>query len=212
MRLGLIGDIHADVRALEAALRRLDALGVAGIVCTGDLVGYGDEPDAAVALVKDRGIPSVRGNHDRYALESRRLLGPRGWRPAQLRNDTWEFLETLPTHRLIDQDGRRLALYHGSPRSDLEFVSPYKPLPESVHQFWEETDAQILILGHTHIPMIDRQPRGTIINPGSVLSNPSIQTSHSFAVVDLESQAVRVYDIRLGHVIRRDPVTLPDLE
>lgn len=212
MRLGLIGDIHADVRALEAALRRLDAMGVTSIVCTGDLVGYGDEPDAAVALVRDRGIPCIRGNHDRSALESRRLLGPRGWGPARLLDDTWEYLEALPTHRRIDHGGRVLAVYHGSPRSDLEFVSPYKPLPESVHQFWAETDARMLVLGHTHIPMIDRQPQGTIVNPGSILGAPGVQTSHSFAVVEVETLAVRVYDIRLGHVIRRDPVTLPDLE
>ena len=212
MRLGLIGDIHADVRALESALRRLDAMGVTTIVCTGDLVGYGDQPDAAVALVRDRGIPCVRGNHDRTALESGRLLGPRGWQAARLRDDTWEFLAMLPLERLIDHGGRRLAIYHGSPRSDLEFVSPYKPLPESVHQFWAESDAELLILGHTHIPMIDRQPKGTIVNPGSILGLPTVQTSHTFAVVDLEAMAVRVYDIRLGHVIRRDPVTLPDLE
>ncbi len=211
MRLGLIGDIHADVHALEGALRHLDAMGVVSVVCTGDLVGYGDFPDDAVALARDRGIPSVRGNHDRYALESRRILGHRGWQPARLRDETWEYLATLPTHLLLERGGRRLAVYHGSPRSDLEFVSPYKPLPDSVHQFWEATAAQMLILGHTHIPMIERLEAGTIVNPGSILSSPGIQTSHSFAVVDLESLAVRVYDVQYGHVIRRDPLTLPDL-
>ncbi len=64
MRLGLISDIHGDIRALETTLSRLDQLAVDQIVCLGDLVGYGSEPDAVVAQLRDRGIPCIRGNHD----------------------------------------------------------------------------------------------------------------------------------------------------
>jgi putative phosphoesterase len=211
MRLGLIGDIHADVRALEGALRHLDALGVAKVVCAGDLVGYGSQPDDAVALVRDRGIPCARGNHDRWALERRRLLGPRGWQPARLKDDTWAFLEALPPALAVEAGGRRVAVHHGSPASDLEYVTPYKPLPPSVRDFWADSDADLLVLGHSHIPMIERLAGGTIVNAGSVMGVPGIQTSYSFAVVDLLDLAVRVYDVRLGRVIRRDPVTLPDV-
>jgi putative phosphoesterase len=210
MRLGLIGDIHGDVRALEAALGRLEALGVDRIVCTGDLVGYGSQPDAAVTLLRDRAIPCIRGNHDRWAVERRRTIGVRGWQPARLRDETWAYLEVLPPSRIINLGGKTLAIHHGSPASDMEFVTPYKPLPPSVESFWNDTDADLLILGHTHIPMIERIPAGTIINPGSILGVPGVQTSYSFAVVELDDLAVRVYDIRLGRVIRRDPVSLPD--
>jgi predicted phosphodiesterase len=106
--------------------------------------------------------------------------------------------------------GRVLAIYHGSPASDTEFVSPYKPLPESIVRFWEEDDADILVLGHSHIPMIDRGPRGTIINPGSVLGVPGVQTSYSFAIVDLDDLSVRIFDIRTGREIRRDPIVLDE--
>jgi putative phosphoesterase len=212
MRLGLIGDIHADVRALEDALRHLDALGVACILCAGDLVGYGAEPDEAVALVRDRGIPCIRGNHDRWALERRQVLGPRGWQPARLDDDTWAFLEGLPAAMAVEVGGRRLAVHHGAPGSDLEYVTPYKPLPASVVDFWAGPGADVLVLGHTHIPMIERMVGGgAIVNAGSVMGVPGVQTSSSFAVVDLDDLAVRVHDIRLGRVIRRDPLTLPDL-
>src|SRR3954452_1340381 len=84
MRLGLIADIHADPRALEATLRHLEALRVEEIVCAGDLVGYGAEPDAVVTMLRDRAIPCIRGNHDRWALERRQVIGIRGWKPAAL--------------------------------------------------------------------------------------------------------------------------------
>jgi putative phosphoesterase len=210
MRLGLLADIHADPRALEGALRGLEAHGVERTVCAGDLVGYGDQPDAAVALIRERAIPCIRGNHDRWALERRQVIGPRGWKPAALSDDTWEFLDSLPTSDRLDWDGRVVAIYHGSPESDLEFVSPYKPLPESIERFWTQGEAQVLILGHTHIPMIHREPRGTIINPGSVVGVPVVQTSYSFAIVDPEELAVRIFDIRTGREIRRDPVYLAE--
>jgi putative phosphoesterase len=208
MRLGLIADIHADIRALEATLRHLEALDVAQILCAGDLVGYGSHPDAVVALVRQRGIPCIRGNHDRWALEKRQVIGPMGWKPAVLRDETWEFLGGLPASARWELAGRVLEIHHGSPASDTEFVSPYKPLPASVEQFWAETEAHVLVLGHTHIPMVHRGERGTIINPGSVLGVPGVQTSYSFAVVELDTLAVRIYEVRTGREIRRDPVFL----
>jgi putative phosphoesterase len=204
MRIGLIADVHADPRALEDALRGLASHGVDQILCAGDLVGYGNEPDAAVAILRDRAIPCVRGNHDRWALERRQVLGPRGWKPAVLRDDTWDFLQALPASDRHVWAGRVLAVHHGSPARDTEYVTPDRPLPESVERFWAAGDAQVLILGHTHIPMIHRGPCGTVLNPGSVLGVPGIPTSYSFAVVDPEILAFRLFDIRTGREIRRD--------
>jgi predicted MPP superfamily phosphohydrolase len=101
MNLGLIADIHADIRALEAALGRLDDLAIGRIYCAGDLVGYGSEPDAVAALLRDRGIPCISGNHDRWALERRQVLSVRGWKPAQFHDDTWDTLQQLTTSRRV---------------------------------------------------------------------------------------------------------------
>jgi len=210
MRLGLIADIHADPRALEATLRHLEALRVEEIVCAGDLVGYGAEPDAVVTMLRDRAIPCIRGNHDRWALERRQVIGIRGWKPAALSDDTWEFLEALPPSLRIARGGHVAAVHHGSPAGDTEFVTPYKPVPESVTRFWAEDEADVLILAHTHIPMIDRGPRGTLINPGSVLGVPGLQTSYSFGVIEWDELAVVIHDVRTGREIRRDPVFLAD--
>src|SRR3954467_7076986 len=121
MRLGLIADVHADPRALEGAPRGLDRYGVDQILCAGDLVGYGGQPDAVVAMLRDRAIPCIRGNHDRWALERRQTIGPRGWQRAVLREETWEFLHALPECARRTCAGRFLAVYHGSPESDTEF-------------------------------------------------------------------------------------------
>jgi putative phosphoesterase len=209
-RLGLFADIHADRRALELTLDRLEGLGVDEIVCAGDIVGYGDEPDAVVSILRERAVPCIRGNHDRWALERRQVIGPRGWRPAVFRDSTWEFLESLQEcHRQV-WAGRVVTVHHGSPHNDTEFVTPYKPIPTSVEGFWDENEGQILFLGHTHIPMIERTERGTLVNPGSILGVPGVQTSSSFAVIEAASLAIRFYDVASGREIRRDPVFLED--
>ena len=210
MLLGLIADIHADPRALETALRRLEALGAGTVLCAGDLVGYGSQPDAVATLLRDRAVPCVRGNHDRWALERRQVIGPWGRRPAAWRDETWDFLRALPPSLRVELAGRTIEVHHGSPSSDTEFVTPYKPLPESVERLCDGGEADVVVLGHTHIPMIERRPRGLLINPGSVLGVPGIQTSYSFAVVELATLAVRVFEVGTGREIRRDPIFLAD--
>ena len=208
MRLGLIADIHGDIRAIEAALSWLDRLAVDQVVCLGDLIGYGSEPDAVVARLRDPGIPCIRGNHDRWALERRQMLGLRGWKMAELHHDTWDFLGRLPASRRLECEGRIIELHHGSPAGDTEYVTAYKPFPPSIKQFWDQNNTHVLALGHTHIPMIDRGPRGTIINPGSLMGVPGVQTSYTFAVLDIPSLAVRIHEVRTGREIRRDPINL----
>jgi putative phosphoesterase len=206
MRLGIVGDIHGDVRAFEAALRTLQSLRVDSLVCTGDLVGYGWQADEVIQLVRDLQLPCIRGNHDRWAIERRQVIGPRGWKPAVLHDDSWLFLESLPPTLVWKGHGLTMELHHGSPLSDTEFVTPYKPLPKSVEDFWEQSEARVLVLGHTHIPMIERGPQGLVLNPGSILGVPGVQTSYSFAIVDVEPMAIFIHEVRTGRELRRDPV------
>jgi putative phosphoesterase len=212
MRLGLIADIHADHRALESALRHLDRLGVERILCAGDVVGYGTHADAVVEILQGRAIPCVRGNHDRWALERRQVIGMRTWKPAAFRDGTWEYLRGLPLNFHLSCGAWPIAVFHGSPDADIEYVTPYKPIPASVERYWDRGEARLLILGHTHIPMIERTPRGTILNPGSVLGVPGVQTSYSFAVAEIEGEELVVawYEVRTGRELRRDPIFLEE--
>ena len=58
--------------------------------------------------------------------------------------------------------------------------------------------------------MIDRSARGTVINPGSLLGVPGVPTSYTFAVLDVPTLAVRIYEVRTGREIRRDPINLDE--
>ena len=115
-RYGVLGDIHGNREALEAALAALEARGVDRFLCAGDVVGYNADPDACISLLYGRRCVTVAGNHDRasigalplgafsdraaYALKrTRRML-----RPASI---AW--LKALPGRRIVDGD---IALMH----------------------------------------------------------------------------------------------------
>jgi hypothetical protein len=66
-RAAVITDIHGNVPALEAALRRIDELGVGDVYCGGDLVGYGPRPNEICRTLEERGTATVYGNYD-YAI------------------------------------------------------------------------------------------------------------------------------------------------
>ena len=210
MRLGLIADIHADPRALEATLRHLEALGVDQIVCAGDLVGYGSEPDAVVALIRDRAIPCIRGNHDRWALERRQVIGLRGWKPAVLKRRHLG----VPPGTAGQPAGSSaadtvVAVHHGSPASDTEFVSPYKPLPASIERFWDGGRRRHPgpgALAHPHDRPRpaghDHQPR---LGPGRAGRPDVVQLRRGRARDRWRSL---IHDVRTGREIHRDPVFL----
>jgi predicted phosphodiesterase len=65
-RVGLLSDIHGNAVALEAVLEDIGS--VDAIVCAGDTVGYGPSPGQCVKMVRDRELPTVRGNHDRAVV------------------------------------------------------------------------------------------------------------------------------------------------
>jgi hypothetical protein len=62
--VAIITDIHGNRPALQATLARIDKLRIERIYCGGDLVGYGPHPNEVVALIAERGIPTIYGNYD----------------------------------------------------------------------------------------------------------------------------------------------------
>ena len=67
MRLAIFADIHANRQAFSACLDFARVRGAERIICLGDVVGYGADPEWAVDTVMglvDDGAIAVMGNHD----------------------------------------------------------------------------------------------------------------------------------------------------
>lgn len=197
MKLGLISDIHGDPTALELAWSHLVVLGADRIVCAGDLVGYGPFPDRVSAFLREHAIAAVRGNHDRWALGR----GPGGrddFGGGTPSDETLEHLKSLPFHLEVASGQTVAVVVHGSPRSDMEFVNRSTHAPDVLRDDLSQLSCNLLVGGHTHRPMWFRCPEGLVVNPGSVVSMPVVDSSRTFALVDLETLEVSFHDVESG--------------
>jgi putative phosphoesterase len=204
VKLGFISDVHGDPEALERACNHLRALGADEILCAGDIVGYGPNPDAAVAFLAERGIRCVRGNHDRWALQ-RPAGAPDPFGGGAPGAATLGFLAQLPNHLVVTKGDRRAVIVHGSIRSDMEFVLRPTHPPEVLRRDLVSVDAHLLVVGHTHEPMWFRCAQGLVLNPGSLIALPVVNSSRSFALVDLETLACAFHDASTGQPIEVPP-------
>ena len=125
MRLGLISDIHGNLHAFEAVLKRLDAAKPDQVVCLGDVVGYGPDPKACLDRLRDRNIQCVMGNHDIAVATGERLedFNPIAreaalWTREQMSADDLTFLEGLPRGLTHDE----VTLAHGTPGDTHAYV------------------------------------------------------------------------------------------
>jgi predicted phosphodiesterase len=146
----ILSDIHANLEALHAVLAhargRYDR-----IICLGDLVGYGADPNAVVDWARQNLDVIVRGNHDKDGANNDSLDHYRApaiastlWTRANLTPQSLEYLRALPRGPLRYED---FDLVHGSPADEDEYLmtagdaAPLRPY----------LGAQATFFGHTHI-------------------------------------------------------------
>ncbi len=181
MKIALLGDVHANLPALEAVLDAARLEGVDRIVHTGDLVGFGPFPRETVRAIASRGIEGVRGNFDEasafdFDLPCPALPGDAGtaervailrWTQQALDFPTREALRDLPFERRVQCMGRTLAVYHANPSDTFTPVS--ETLPAWVlEETAREARADIVVVGHTHRPFHRIASGVHIVNAGSV--------------------------------------------
>ncbi len=192
LRVGLISDIHANLGLLEHALARLERAGVDQLACLGDIVEKGDEPDAVVERLAALALPCVRGNHDDNALRHAQL-DPRG---CGMTSDTLAWLDALPHTREYTWAERHVVLAHITPADD---ATPPRPgeLSKRLRRWLDRSDADLVLLGHTHVPMHLRWRATRICNPGST-STGRCARGPTCAVLRLPDMLLEV------HALERD--------
>ncbi len=177
-RVAIISDVHADVHALQDALRAIERLECDLVVCAGDLVDYGLFPEETIALLREQRVTCVRGNHDRWAVGRGRADDPNSAVDAEPRDASgWDlslaalrFLAELPVGWNATIDGVRVAVRHGSPKSDMDGIYPDLTTDADLQRWIERADAEVLIVGHTHIAFRRPAPGGGVVaNPGALL-------------------------------------------
>ncbi|MEE9585157.1 MAG: metallophosphoesterase family protein [Candidatus Brocadiales bacterium] len=177
MKILIISDIHANVQALSAVREKEGK--VDKVFCLGDLVNYGPNPKEIIELVCSISDKIVRGNHDDAVSglrddcccppEYAELAEPgKEYTRGVLNEGEKEILRDLPLVEEIELDGVKFLLSHGSPRGDnCAFLPPETP-DEVMARELEGVDADLVFIGHTHMPMQKKLGKTLVVNPGSV--------------------------------------------
>lgn len=167
MRLAVISDIHSNAEALRVVLAEIAAQrSVEGIICLGDIVGYGPDPIDCVDLVAEHCQWSLMGNHDFGVLYEPTNFNPGAeqaafWTRAQFeagadheqRSRRWKFLGSLRVRVKFGPDDTYLAV-HGSPRRPInEYIFPDDAMNATlkIQQIFERV-THCAVVGHTHVP------------------------------------------------------------
>lgn len=209
MRFALLGDVHGNATALEAVLGAASRAGVQELLITGDLIGYYFEPSEVLKLLEPWRMHVVRGNHEEMlrkvreaplALEEIEQKYGSGLRVAieDLTAEQQDWLCHLPHPQRIRIGDHGILLCHGSPWDIDLYVYP-DASTELLEQCGSSGD-KLIVLGHTHYPMMVEFNGVRIVNPGSVGQPRNGKPGAHWALYDseLDSLEFRVehYDCR----------------
>jgi predicted phosphodiesterase len=205
-RLAVISDVHANLEALDAVLGEVKGLDV---LCLGDLVDYGANPNEVVERIRSQRIRTVMGNHDWAAvtgdtsLFNARVAMSSIWTSRHLSGDNLEFLRSLAPELRDPFDGPEAYFTHGSPDDRLwEYVGPDTHGDLFAH-YLAKLGVRVMGLGHTHVPYVWEEEGRTVFNPGSVGQPRDGNPKSSFALLRVEGNDVRVEIRRVSYDVEK---------
>ncbi len=213
-RVAILGDIHANLHALEAVLAHAIEQGVEGFWNLGDFVGYGAYPDQVVRRLQHLEVVSISGNYDlkvlRFPKKKQRWRKTKhpdkyyafGWAYDQLSAESRRYLRALPVELRLEIEGRRILLTHGSPASNEEPLYLWTA-PGRYEVLADMADADLVLCAHSHEPF-KRAVKGVLfVNPGSVGRPGDGDPRASYAVLELGAGGLEVIHFRVAYDVGR---------
>jgi putative phosphoesterase len=211
-QVAVVTDIHANLPALEAALARIETLGIDRTYCGGDLVGYGPRPNEVCARIEELGMPTIYGNYDyaiardledcgcAYVDPHDREIGQLSvdWTLAHASDSAKRFMEALPFDLRFELGGKRIRLVHGSPRKVNEYLFEDKPA-RTFERIAALADCDVLVFGHTHKPWVHEYGDVLFVNCGSVGKPKDGDPRACFAVLGSSTDGIAVSIERAGY-------------
>ncbi|MFS0727665.1 metallophosphoesterase family protein [Paenibacillus sp. 1P07SE] len=210
-KIALISDIHGNLPALEAVLADIADRQIESIYCLGDLIGKGPSGHLVVDLIAESCEKVVRGNWDEFIsspTEDEALL----WHQQKLGPERLAYLASLPFSIELVMSGRRIRLFHASPRSLYERIHPgaNRETLLSLFQGSDECEsvfiADVVGYGDIHNAYIQHFEGKILFNVGSV-GNPLEITQASYVILegnygDLKQSPLGIQFVRVPYSIQ----------
>jgi predicted phosphodiesterase len=191
VRYLIVSDIHSNWQALQAVLSHAESRWDQ-VLCCGDLVGYGADPNLVTDWVRSHCAHTVRGNHDKASLDREDLewfnpvaRAAAEWTCGALTPENSAFLATLPRGPAVIED---FEIVHGSPIDEDEYLVAASDAGEA----FAYLERRLAFFGHTHLQ------GGFVWNRARVETIPSFIAAQNPDGVELDPECA--YLINPGSV------------
>ena len=214
MKLGIITDIHSNIIALNEVLKEFEKIKIDKIICCGDIIGIGPNPEEVVQrLMKLKGkLVAVRGNHEKYLLEglpinvhdnkrkmSLEEIQNHKWTHSRISESSKKFLEKLPIYKNIEMKNKKIYIIHYPMNSDGVYKEHIKnPTIKENERMFSKVDSDIYVYGHTHVVCINNKDNKWYINPGS-LGCPVQSNIANAGVLDIKDDKINFEQLAISY-------------
>jgi len=216
MNLAFISDIHGNFSALSAVLKEVKKLKIKKIYCLGDVVNYYYEPDKCIDLLQKNNVICIKGNHEKILFETYKsklklqkyskmygnsILINR----KKLKTRHISFLKSLKYQKKLRINGKKILLAHGAPWKNNFYFYP------NIKKKWftkiSKYKYDIIILGHTHIPMSKTlYNKKKLLNPGSIGQPRDKTCGASWMVLNSKNMTFKILKTKYRHTIIKNQI------
>ena len=209
MKYAIIADIHGNLEALQAVLEDCKAQNATHYACLGDVVGYNANPKECLDIIRDMGMPIVKGNHDEYCSADQNLDGFNAhaaeavnWTRKQLSDEDRKWLRDFKYLRLVAS----FTIVHATLDGPQRWGYVFDKLAAAASFTYQNT--AVCFFGHTHVPVAfirDSVVRGGtyskfkidhgrkyFINVGSVGQSRDGVAKATYVIYDMEEQSIEL--------------------
>ena len=228
MKFGVITDIHNNLTALKDVVERLNQMQCDKIICCGDIIGIGPNPEETVQyMMQIPNLIAVRGNHEKYLLEGMPNEYPNEEQMGleEMKHHLWEhnllsaesiaFLESLPYKKDISCDGFDISIMHYCMDRDGHYINYKNNSTESdLQKMFANVKSDIILYGHNHFRNICKSDK-FYINVGSLGCPAQDKNLARAGVLKIEKGKAEIQLIDLEYEVKEvidliDEINYPD--
>lgn len=213
MRYALVSDIHGNLEALTAVLAEIEKENTDSLICLGDVIGYGANPEECAQIIREKADVCIMGNHEAAVVGALDInyFTPYAraaalWTQSHVSEETVKWAYDLPLAGKVDN----FTVVHGSLYQP-EMFNYVQTIADAEYNF-NAMETPLLFLGHSHQPMaffnttpmtytlgpdidLDFKEKN-IVNIGSVGQPRDENPLAAFAVYDSESKLVQLHRVQ----------------
>ena len=230
MVFAVYSDVHSNLEALNGFFKALRKIRFDKLVCLGDIVGYGADPDPVINLIRKKTDIILGGNHD-FAVVGKTYVSDFNpyafnvcmWTRNRLSHDNFKFLESLEAKTRIDG----VTWAHSSPFEPEEwhYVSPRSFQEENFKSFF----TRVCFVGHSHLPVILEKAPGSktrvildskytlkphckyIVNAGSIGQPRDGNPDPTFVIYNSDTETIQFHRFAYDFGLAQEKILKEDL-